>query len=171
MKRLNRVPVAILMGALVVAALPAVFDAGARDRGIAAVDAAVEPVDAAAVEVARDAFELREQMTHPDIDRVDTALVFTNAGSAHQRVVCVGFDEWGHRVGAIWLRVPAHGLRYARASDLSSGVDFVGSAECKSRGHIIATSVLAGPDLTDLPAQTQVRDGGTHIRFPLLVTY
>ncbi len=125
------------------------------------------------IEVDRDARELQAEIRpRPDEpDVADTALVFTNVGGRDQMVKCVGFDSDGHPVGRIWLKLPALGLRYALASDLSRDRDFIGSAHCSGGANVVGSVVLLGPDLTDLPVlQPKVGQSG-RIRFPLVATF
>lgn len=124
------------------------------------------------IEVDRDVDALVDDLRPRDIDRdvADTALIFTNLGNTARRVRCVGFDKNGQPVGRVWLRVPALGLRYALASDLSNGVDFIGHAQCSSAVAVKGTAIFLGPGLTDLPARNPSRVYG-RIRFPLVATY
>jgi hypothetical protein len=106
------------------------------------------------VETVRDASELQDLLSPPpDRDSVDTAIVFSNDLNRPAHVGCVGFDGDGQFVGHAWLRVPARGLRFVLASDLSSGSDFIGSVRCWTPGRaIIGSAFLLGPSaVTDLP--------------------
>ncbi len=136
------------------------------------------------VQITRDAGEL-QRLLHPrhrNTDTVDTAVVFTNTSSAHAIVTCVAFNKNGYVTGRIRLRVPGLGLRFALASDISSGRDFVGSVLCSTTGHLLGSALLIAPDLTDLPVEQgdrgpRISDSLTDfvpkisIRFPLVATY
>ncbi len=142
--------------------------ASAQDFAVA-IPADVDP----GVEVRRDARELQAEVRPRPVDRdvADTALVFTNLGREDHRVFCVGFDDEGRRVGRAWLKLPARGLRYLLASDLSRGKDFIGHAQCSGGRNVTGSLVFLGPDLTDLPVlQPELGDAG-RIRFPLVATY
>lgn len=125
------------------------------------------------VEVDRVGVELLDRLPPrpDDVDRVDTALVFTNSGWGSKRVRCVAFDDDGRAVGRVRLSVPSQGLRYVLASDLSDGRDFVGSAQCSSSGHITGSAIWLGPGITDLTVRQGALDGWTRIRFAVVATY
>lgn len=107
------------------------------------------------VEVTRDAAELQEALHPPqDIDLTDTALVFTNPSEKPGFVTCAGLNANGQKVGRIWLRVPANGLRFVFASDLSDDVDFIGSARCRAWPQMIGSGFLLRPGaVSDVPAR------------------
>jgi hypothetical protein len=135
---------------------------------------AVSPVDVSfdgeEVDIVRDASELRDQIDRPDRDLVDTALVFSNLGQEHARVGCAAFDANGETVGRILMRVPARGLRFALASDLSNSVDFVGHVECRTDLRVMGSAILLAPSsITDLSAK-KIRRAGVTI-FPVVATY
>ncbi len=122
------------------------------------------------VEVARDATDLRAEVDRPDRDIVDTVLVFTNLGQAAARVSCVGFAANGETVGSIWIHVPADGMRFALASDISRSRDFTGHARCRTGLRVLSTSVLLAPGaITDLSVR-QIRRPGMTV-FPVIATY
>lgn len=126
--------------------------------------------EADAREITRDATALRADLRVDDRDLVDTALVFTNAGDARAIVLCRAFDADGERVGRIRLKVPAGGLRYALASDLSLGRDFVGRVQCSARSRVLASAVLLAPmAMTDLDVHQHQGIGS--ILFPVVATY
>jgi hypothetical protein len=108
-----------------------------------------------------------------DTDVADTALVFTNTGDAAARVVCRAFDKNGQALGSrTGASVPARGLRYLRASDLSDGADFVGSAICAAGGPMLASGIFLAPGaMTDLDVHQRERRKHSRIRFPLVATY
>ena len=144
--------------------------AGAQSLAAATVEvASAAPV--LVTEVDRSPNELSDRLrTHPDRDVVDTALVFTNYSGRVAYIKCRALDGGGHTIGAVRLRVPAHGVRFALASDASHGRDFVGSVRCAVYGHVVPSAIVLGPGaLTDVKAIKQNR--GTQIRFPLVATY
>lgn len=135
------------------------------------------------VEIDRPADELLDALADPvdptDPDAVDSALVFTSAGGP-AAVRCTARDGNGNRVGSpVIVPVPAEGLRWIRASDLSNGADFVGSARCTSLGAVAGSAFMVGPrGATDLPSkQSRTRRGRRgkhythHLRFPVVASY
>jgi hypothetical protein len=156
-------------GLAVTAALTAPVQAR-PERAAAALDAVSDPE---AIEVDRDAVDLRTHIRDRslDPDSVDTAVVFTNTRSTPALVKCVGFDDRGHIVGAARTRVPGNGLRYLRASDIAHDRDFVGSVLCKSNGRVIGSALLVGAQLTDLEVRERSAKQRTVLRFPLVATY
>ena len=104
-----------------------------------------------------------------DVDVADTALVFTNLSGRNARVKCVAFGKNGAPLGRAWLRLPALGLRYLLASDLSNDRDFVGHAQCAVAAGVKGSALFLGPGLTDLPVLNP--DGPGRVRFPLVATY
>ncbi|MCS5636949.1 MAG: hypothetical protein NZ990_10555 [Myxococcota bacterium] len=121
------------------------------------------------IEISRDAAELQAQIDLRDRDLVDTALVFTNIGLGSARVACRAFDANGDPVGRIRMHVPANGLRFVLASDLSHGQDFVGHVMCRT-GRVIGSAVLLAPSaITDLKARPMRRLGST--LFPVVASY
>jgi len=125
------------------------------------------------VEVGRDASTLRNYIGIQPVDpeHVNTVLVFTNAGRHLARVACVAFDQGGNVLDRAWLPVPANGMRFALASDITGGRDFVGNVKCVSGGRMIGSAVLVGPGLTALPVKHAHPGGDTHIRFPVVAAY
>jgi hypothetical protein len=122
------------------------------------------------VEVARDATDLRAEVDRPDRDIVDTVLAFTNLAQAAARVSCVAFAANGETIGSIWINVPANGMRFALASDISRSRDFTGHARCRTGPRVLGTSVLLAPGaITDLGVR-QIRRPGMTI-FPVVATY
>lgn len=136
-----------------------------------AVDPAVLAVPE--IDIDRDGDALRDEIRPrpADTDIADTALVFTSHVAKVVDVKCVARDQSGSVVGRIRTRLPAHGLRYLRASDFSDGRDFVGHAKCKSNGHVTATGMLFGAEITDLPSKSRRRGRGMQHEFALIATY
>ncbi|NRA02063.1 MAG: hypothetical protein HRU00_05610 [Myxococcales bacterium] len=132
--------------------------------------AVTDAPEADAREITRDATGLQAELRVADRDFVDTALVFTNTGRERARVTCRAFDANGRHVGRIRLDVPPGGLRFALASDLSYGRDFIGRVQCSTQNRVLASSVLLAPHaLTDLGVQ-QLQGIGS-ILFPVVATY
>ena len=156
-------------GLAVTAVLAAPAQAGPAGE-VAAVDAVA---DQEAIEVDRDAVDLRTHIRDRSLnpDSVDTAVVFTNTRATPALVKCVGFDDRGRIVGAARTRVPGNGLRYLRASDIAHDRDFVGSVLCKSNGRVVGSALLVGAHLTDLEVRERRRRTWTLLRFPLVATY
>jgi len=122
------------------------------------------------VEITRDAAALRTEIDVADRDLVDTALVFSNLGRNQARVACRASDADGNPVGRIYIRVPAGGLRYALASDLSNDQDFAGSVICRANPRVRGSAVLLAPlAMTDLSVQHLRR--GSLIIIPVAATY
>ncbi len=122
------------------------------------------------LEVDRDSFSLQDELQEVDRDLVNTALVFTNVGGRQLRVICRGFDGDGEPVGRVGLTIPGGGLRFALASDLSNGADFIGHVRCRARHRLRASSLLIAPSgITDLSADMSRPRGG--IVFPVVATY
>ncbi len=127
------------------------------------------------VDVSRDEVQLRADMADA-IDRnvavANTALVFNNASPRDTLVVCVAYDANGDVLGRKAAKVPARGVRYLRASDLSDGADFVGSAICRARGYVVSSAVFLAPGaITKLDVVTRKGKRSTRARFPLIATY
>lgn len=138
---------------------------------------------AAEVEIDRPADELLDLLVDPadpnDPDAVDSALVFTSTGGP-AAVRCTAWDGNGDPIGSpVIIPVPAGGVRWIRASDLSNGANFVGSARCTTLGGVTGSAFLVGPrGATDLPAhQHRTRLGRRgkrymhHLRFPVVASY
>jgi len=119
--------------------------------------------------------QLREDMKEAverDTDVANTALVFNNTGGDPTHVFCTAHDASGRVLGSKVARIPGKGVRYLRASDLSSGVDFIGSALCSTRGRIIGTAVFLAPGaMTSLEVIQLGPWDDTTLRFPLIATY
>ncbi len=127
-------------------------------------------------EVQRDGLEYQADVraaADRETDVADTALVFTNTGPEAVRVICRAIDGEGQAIGSrAGASVPAGGLRYIRASDLSDGEDFVGSAMCKASGAVLASGVFLAPGaVTDIPVHQREHRRHSRMRFPLVATY
>jgi len=123
-------------------------------------------------EVTRDASDIRVVMVpRPDLDTVDTALVFTNPRDTPTLVVCAGRNAQGRGIGRAKTKVPAHGVRLLLASDLSAGRDYVGSATCKARSRVIPSAFVVGAQLSDAPATVNHGWQDSQINFPIVATF
>jgi len=112
------------------------------------------------------------QAIERDTDVANTALVFNNTTHEAASVICRAYGANGELLGRRIARVPARGVRYLRASDLSSGADFVGSAVCASRSRVAATAVFLAPgSITNLDVIQAGPWDAHNIRFPLIATY
>ncbi len=135
--------------------------------------AAAQEVEA--IDIGREEVQLRVDISDAiarDTDVANTALVFNNSGRVGTVVYCTAYAGNGDVLGRGKTRVPARGVRYLRASDLSDGVDFVGSAVCKARGRVTATAVFLAPGaITDIHVKQQKRGRSTRMRFPLIASY
>ena len=129
----------------------------------------------AEIDNARGAAELRAEVkdaVERDVDTANTALVFNNVTRSDSYVVCTAYDGNGNNLGTKRAYVPKRGVKYLRASDLSNGVDFVGSAVCTSRARMAASAVFLGPGtITNLDVIQPGTWDATRIRFPLIATY
>lgn len=129
----------------------------------------------AEIDDARGAAELRAEVkdaVERDVDTANTALVFNNVTRSNSYVVCTAYDGNGNALGTKRAYVPKRGVKYLRASDLSNGVDFVGSAVCTSRARMAASAVFLGPGaITSLDVIQPGSWDATRIRFPLIATY
>ena len=125
-------------------------------------------------DIERDATSLKDRIeTPPDPERdvADTAIVITNLGNHRGVALCAAFDYDGHPVGRARVRVPALGLRWLLASDISNDVDFIGSAHCFIRGHMLGTAIFLGPGITDLPVHQTNVAGAFRIVIPVVAHY
>ena len=125
-------------------------------------------------DIERDATSLRdriEQPPDPDRDVADTVIVMTNL--AHERGVasCAAFDYDGNLVGRARVKVPAMGLRWLLASDISDDADFIGSAHCFISGRMLASAIFLGPGITDLPVHQTKTSGLFRIAIPVVAHY
>ncbi len=113
-----------------------------------------------------------EDSTHVDRDIADTALVFSNATGGRVVVRCMAIGGNGQVLGRARTVIPGNGLRYLRASDLSGGVDFVGSAVCRANGRTDGSVVfLARSAITSLDVKRRYRLGVTSFKFPVVASY
>ena len=124
--------------------------------------------EVAQIDDARDKVELQADIRDAierDIDVANRALVFNNASRRATTVHCTAFSANGEALGKRVARVPALGVRYIRASDLSGGADCIGSTFCKARGSVVGSAVFLAPgSITNLDILRKMR-------FPLVATY
>jgi hypothetical protein len=123
------------------------------------------------VEIVRDATELRDIIRDHDPDVTNTALLLTNQGGPKSVARCVAFSANGEKIGRAWVRIPANGLRIVLASDVTAGVDFVGSIRCIARGDVVGTAFIVGPGLTDSSVHHSFSWGESRIRAQAVVSY
>ena len=124
---------------------------------------------------ARDEAQLKLDMRNAierDTDVANTALVFNNTSGEDSFVACTAYGANGRVLGRKTAFVPGRGVRYLRASDLSNGRDFVGSAVCAVRVRMAASAVFLAPGaLTNLDVLQAGPWDDSQIRFPLIATY
>lgn len=143
----------------------------AGNEGLIA-DAVAIDGDDVGVEVVRLEPELRDMLKiDRDVDVIDTALVFNNPRARRTLVACVGYNANGRALGRAYTVVPPNGVRFIRASDISDGSDFLGSAQCKARAAIIPSSFIVGVGFSDAPASVVRGWDNTAIRFPIVASY
>lgn len=132
--------------------------------------AEAEPVDEVVVE--RDGAELRERVAHPDVDAFDTAFVFSNRSPVRAAVMCRGFDHAGSPVGRLRVVVPADGLRFALASDLGDGADFLGRVDCVTGNvRVIGSAFLLGaPGIENVPVTSSTTRRLQTMTIPVTLT-
>ncbi len=124
------------------------------------------------VEVLRLEPELKDMLKMDrDVDVIDTALVFNNPRGRRTLVACIGYNANGRALGRAFTVVPPNGVRFIRASDLSDGRDFLGSAQCKARARVIPSSFIVGVGFSDAPARVVHGWDHTAIRFPIVASY
>jgi hypothetical protein len=135
--------------------------------------AQVSAADLPEVEIDRDADALRDEIRPriKDIDLIDTVLVFTNTQSRSRPVRCLAFNRGGEPVGRTLTRLPANGVRYILASDLSNGRDFVGHVVCNTVGLVLPTGILLGPEIENVGATVDEFESAARLRFPVVATY
>ncbi len=137
-----------------------------------AVEKFAQDADIDAVEITRGSEDLKAVLApRPDLDSVDTVMVFTNPRGSDTWVVCAGHNANGQGVGRARTRVPAHGVRLIFASDLSNGRDYIGSAICKARSRVVPSAFIIGADLSDAPARVSNGWSESQINFPVVATY
>ncbi|MEM7249895.1 MAG: hypothetical protein AAF493_00635 [Pseudomonadota bacterium] len=133
---------------------------------------ALAPVEAAEIDMGRDAEELRVMLrAHPDIDTTDTALVFNNPTAARVWVRCAVFNGNGRILGGGALAIPANGVRFFLASDLARDRDFIGSAQCGATNRVLPSSFILGAGLTDAPVNGGPTWTGNRMRFPIVAAF
>ncbi len=144
----------------------------AANEAILANAVAIDGDDDIGVEVIRLEPELRDMLKiDRDIDVIDTALVFNNPRSRRTLVACVGYNANGRALGRAYTVVPPNGVRFMRASDISDGRDFLGSARCKARNRVIPSSFIVGVGFSDAPVNVVHGWDHTAIRFPIVASY
>ena len=154
----------LVLCALACAALAAPL-ASAEDGPDTAPDVAGE------ADIGRDVRDLQTDIRPPDDDVADTAIVFSNFAGSERRVRCIAYDGAGEKIGRGHVGIPARGTRYIRASDLSTGAEFIGHVVCGARSSVFAAVVFVGGGLTDLPAVQHHGKGWGRIRIPLVITH
>lgn len=121
---------------------------------------AAEAVPVEEVVVERDGDELHDRLAlpPPDSDTFDSALVFTNRSGVRAVVICHGFNDAGAPVGRVRVDVPGNGLRFALASDLAHGTDFLGRVDCVTGnlGVIGSAFLLGNGRVENLPTRSSV---------------
>ena len=140
----------------------------------AAVASAVDFDALDATEIDRDADALAADLAiRDDRDTTDTAIVASNTAANPALVVCAALSANGQTLGAAAMRVPGHGLRYLRASDVAKGADFVGQVHCRTRNQSIAASAfLAGPGgVTALPVRQTALHGALFIESTVVASF
>ncbi len=137
----------------------------------------VQADDSDAVEIVRDGADLAVELdVRPDRDTTDTAIVASSVGDANVDsavVICRAFDANGQRIGIAKMQVPARGLRYLRASDITNGQDYVGQVRCTARPHTVAvTAYLVAPSgITDLKSRQHSHRGVSHTLVPVTASF
>ena len=144
----------------------------AADLAIAADAISTDNGENIGIQVIRDATELQALLKkRPDVDVVDTALIFNNPRRHKTLVACVGYDANGRALGRAYTVVPPNGLRFLRASDISNGRDYLGSAQCKARARVIPSSFVVGVGFSDAPARVVNGWDNSTMRFPVVASY
>lgn len=122
------------------------------------------------IEVDRDTDELKV-LVLPDPGRTmtDTALVFSNPGGSAAIVRCNAYNKNGVWIGRSRTTVPARGVRYIRASDLSGGDNFLGNARCWSARRTIGTGYLVTREgITATRVVSNRHEATEYFRFPVI---
>lgn len=133
-----------------------------------ALPAAGQEAEPDELEVDRDPGQLLEDM-HADRDAVESVLVFSNLLDRDVRVGCRAFGRNGRVVGRAGTGLPAHGLRYLRASDFAPGGDFIGSVQCVAGGRVVGEALLLTPlGISNLEVLQRGRKRSTQLEFPLV---
>ena len=122
------------------------------------------------VNVQRDSEELKVLiLPDPGRSMTDTALVFTNPGGSSATVRCNAYNKEGVWIGRTRTVVPGDGLRYIRASDLSGGSTFIGSARCWSARRTIGTGYLVTREgITATRVVSHRHEATEYFRFPVI---
>lgn len=125
------------------------------------------------IEIDRISDELRDVVRpdRRDPDSTDSALVFNNPRRHVTWVYCVAFNGAGAAIGRARLRIPGNGVRFAFASDIAGGQDFVGSATCAARSRVVPSLFIVGAGLTDAKALVNHGWDQTRIRFPVVAAF
>ena len=97
--------------------------------------------------------------------------MITNLAGTRGRAFCVAFDYEGRPAGHARLKIPARGLRWLLASDISDGVDLIGSAQCFLSGRLLGSAIFLGRDVTNLPVHQTTVGGNHRIAIPVLAHY
>ena len=144
----------------------------AQEVAIAGDAVSVDSGEDIGIQVVRGADQLQAMLKRrPDVDVIDTALVFNNPRRHKTLIACVGYGANGNVLGRAYTVVPANGLRFIRASDISNGRDFLGSAKCKARARVIPSSFIVGVGFSDAPARVVNGWDDSSIRFPVVASY
>jgi hypothetical protein len=144
----------------------------ADDQAIAADAVKIDGAEDLGVQITRSATELQDMLKiDRDVDVIDTALIFNNPRGHRTLVACVGYNANGRALGHAFAVVPANGVRFIRASDISNGRDFIGSAQCKARARVIPSSFIVGVGFSDAPARVVNGWDNSSIRFPIVASY
>ena len=152
--------------------LLAATQADAQEVAIASDAMSVNDGEDIGIQVVRDATELQAMLKRtPDVDVIDTALVFNNPRRHKTLVARVGYNANGRALGRAYTVVPANGLRFIRASDISDGRDFLGSAKCQARARVIPSSFIVGVGFSDAPAKVINGWDNSVMRFPVVASY
>ncbi len=142
------------------------------DGGVSAMDTEEELPNLPEVEILHDSAELAEVLRpRPDIDYVNTVLAFNRAGKRTAVVTCVAYNDRGRPLGRVWFKVAGNGVGFVTASEISHGVDFVGSARCKSTAAVVPSAFIAGHGLTAARSKIEPSWQLNGIRFPVVVSF
>ncbi len=123
-------------------------------------------------EIDRDVSELdpRPVDPRPDQDVFNTAIVLTSYQGRDQVVRCVGFNARGNIVGKVRTKLPGDGVRLVFASDIADGEDYLGKVTCASRGDVVGSAYLVGPEFNDLAVINESERAGSFIRVPVVLS-
>lgn len=128
--------------------------------------------DGEELEINRDVGELGDRIAEirPDRDLFDTAIVLTSMGDRRQLVRCAAFDAGGDLVGRVRVKLPADGVRLVFASDIAGGTDYLGKVSCGSRGQVVGSAYLLGPQFSDLQVINEHDRFGSVVHVPVSLT-